>query len=307
MTPDRGQVTRCGVALGLGRSASERTTPPAVVAGRLLTVMVLALMWPQPAWATPQKQVTICHATSAVVHAYVRIVVDASSIITDHGHGSHTGPVFPSPGWGDIIPPFEYTGPGEGVERYPGTELARRGHRRLGSLLRRPVRRTARTDRAARVVRAARASEPPASSEPPSEPPASVVRAARPSRPPSSEPPSEPRVGAVRAARSSEPRRAAVGRPSRRRRPRAGRPPSGSASGSVAPTSATSSTVPATPSLPARCDHAPGLATGLRAPPAPGVATSRRRDHARTAGHRYHPRTSRGQAGAPDRRRNGCG
>ena len=117
----------CEVAVCLGRPGSQRTTPPAVVAGLLLTGVVLGLIWPQPASAAPQKEVTICHATSAVVHPYARITVDPNSIIRDQGHGSHTGAVFPAPGWGDIIPPFDYTSSGEGVARYPGLNWNTKG------------------------------------------------------------------------------------------------------------------------------------------------------------------------------------
>ncbi len=57
---------------------------------------------------------TLCHRTSSVSDPYTQITVDANSIITK-GHGSHTGPVYPLPGWGDIIPPFDYATSKQGI------------------------------------------------------------------------------------------------------------------------------------------------------------------------------------------------
>jgi hypothetical protein len=35
------------------------------------------------------------------------------------GHGSHTGPIYPEDGWGDIIPPFDYNNDQGGTSHYP--------------------------------------------------------------------------------------------------------------------------------------------------------------------------------------------
>ena len=108
------------MAARVGRPGSQLTLRPAAVAVLLLSVVVQGLMWPQPASAAPQKQVTICHRTRAVSHPYTQITVDANSIIDDNGHGSHTGPVYPTPGWGDIIPPFDYSTAKAPTAHYPG-------------------------------------------------------------------------------------------------------------------------------------------------------------------------------------------
>jgi len=68
----------------------------------------------------------ICHRTASHTNPYVQITVDQSAIfnngIVPNGHGTHTGPVFPSVGpdgkWGDIIPAFD---------GYPGQNLTAQG------------------------------------------------------------------------------------------------------------------------------------------------------------------------------------
>lgn len=64
--------------------------------------------------ATPGNEpVTFCHRSASVSNPYVALTTDADSIISQ-GHGAHTGPIFPQTGpdgfWGDIIPPFSYSG-----------------------------------------------------------------------------------------------------------------------------------------------------------------------------------------------------
>jgi hypothetical protein len=77
-----------------------------------------------PADAKPQDKVTICHATSAVNDPYNQTTVSANSIVNPggepSGHGTHTGPIYPTPGWGDIIPPFDYNNDQGGSSHYPG-------------------------------------------------------------------------------------------------------------------------------------------------------------------------------------------
>jgi hypothetical protein len=58
-------------------------------------------------FAQPEDKVTMCHATASTSNPYSLITVDQSSITKDNGHGGHTGPLFPEPGWGDVIPPFD--------------------------------------------------------------------------------------------------------------------------------------------------------------------------------------------------------
>lgn len=55
------------------------------------------------------SQVTICHATNSNTHPYTyetpNIQNDGS---LDGGHLNHTGPVYPTANWGDIIPPYNH-------------------------------------------------------------------------------------------------------------------------------------------------------------------------------------------------------
>lgn len=98
--------------VGLGKSQSRYLTVWARVAGVPLTLVVLCWMGASPVSATPEQKVVICHGTASVSNAYVREQVNASSISEPNGnplpngHGSHTGPVYPAPHWGDIIPPI---------------------------------------------------------------------------------------------------------------------------------------------------------------------------------------------------------
>src|SRR5829696_4126074 len=84
-----------------------------VVVGAVTTVTV-SLFGFVSAVPAAEEPVSFCHATSSVHNPYNLITTDADSII-QQGHGSHAGPVFPTEGWGDIIPPFSYAG-----GQYPG-------------------------------------------------------------------------------------------------------------------------------------------------------------------------------------------
>ena len=70
----------------------------------------------------PADKVSYCHGTASLINPYNLLTTDVDSIIT-HGHGSHTGPIFPEQGpgqnnrWGDIIPPFDYD---NGQQHFPG-------------------------------------------------------------------------------------------------------------------------------------------------------------------------------------------
>jgi len=87
-------------------------------------VLILVWVFATPAAAPPQDKVTICHATSSVSNPYVVNTVNENAIVkangTPKGHGTHTGPVYPEPGWGDIIPSFPYTNDQGGTSIYPG-------------------------------------------------------------------------------------------------------------------------------------------------------------------------------------------
>jgi hypothetical protein len=98
---------------------------------RLLCVVILAgvALTVGVAEAAPPgngPKVTICHRTASHTNPYVQITVDQSAIfnngIVPNGHGTHTGPIFPSVGpdgkWGDIIPPFD---------GYPGQNFTAQG------------------------------------------------------------------------------------------------------------------------------------------------------------------------------------
>ena len=94
-----------------------------------------------PASGAPQDKVTICHATSSVRNPDVETSVSEDSIVkpdgTPAGHGLHTGGVFPTPGWGDVIPPFTYTNASGGTSTYPGMNYSSLKERLL-STQRRP-------------------------------------------------------------------------------------------------------------------------------------------------------------------------
>ncbi len=62
--------------------------------------------------AGDDSKIVICHRSSAVKNPYQTNDVSKNSIqnvngLDPNGHGTHTGPVFPAPDWGDIIPPFD--------------------------------------------------------------------------------------------------------------------------------------------------------------------------------------------------------
>lgn len=87
-------------------------------------VLTLLCLLSTPAVAKPQDKVTICHATSSVTNPYVQNTVNENAIVKPNGetkgHGEHAGPVYPEPGWGDIIPSFQYTNDHGGTSTYPG-------------------------------------------------------------------------------------------------------------------------------------------------------------------------------------------
>ena len=100
-----------------------------LVLSLLATLFVLGFAKSVPAYGatrTPQERVTICHRDRSILKPYVQETVSEDSIVrpdgtvVPNGHGTHTGPVFPMPAWGDIIPPFEYNNDSGGTSTYPG-------------------------------------------------------------------------------------------------------------------------------------------------------------------------------------------
>src|SRR5262245_8092510 len=62
---------------------------------------------PEPPPA-PENKVVICHRTGNTSNPFTQISQPIGKDGTIGGHENHTGPIFPAPDWGDIIPPFEY-------------------------------------------------------------------------------------------------------------------------------------------------------------------------------------------------------
>ena len=75
-----------------------------------LAVVAISVVSASAGEEPPNQKVTLCHSTSANDNPYVEITVDenaiANVILGQNGHATHTGGIFPEPGWGDIIPAF---------------------------------------------------------------------------------------------------------------------------------------------------------------------------------------------------------
>ena len=97
-----------------------------VGAGSLAVLILVCVLLTPASASTPQDKVTICHATSSVENPYGQTMVHENSIVMSnghpHGHGEHSGPIYPQPEWGDIIPPFEYANNHGGTSIYPGLD-----------------------------------------------------------------------------------------------------------------------------------------------------------------------------------------
>jgi hypothetical protein len=96
------------------KARAPRLAGRAVLAfGMLFIVMAVAPLGANATQGSPEHKVTLCHATDSYTNPYVRITVDVASVIKNHGHGDHDGPVFypripKHTKWGDIIPPFDF-------------------------------------------------------------------------------------------------------------------------------------------------------------------------------------------------------
>jgi hypothetical protein len=85
---------------------------------------------PVPPTVTPTPipevhKIEICHASSSNSNPYTDIIVSVNSVEnaqTVSGHGDHTGGIYPTPNWGDIIPPFTYQ-----TVSYPGMNWTAEG------------------------------------------------------------------------------------------------------------------------------------------------------------------------------------
>ena len=89
-----------------------------VVAG-LLGLSVFTLQTASP--APNEKKVRICHATHSETNPYVsEEPAVANNGDLQGGHLDHDGPIFPTPDWGDIIPPYTYTDEDGATQTFPG-------------------------------------------------------------------------------------------------------------------------------------------------------------------------------------------
>ena len=91
----------------------------AVLAG--LVAVSLVVLKPARSQAN-EKKVRICHATSSHSNPYVsNEPAIANNGDLKGGHLDHTGPVFPAPDWGDIIPPYTFVDPDGVTQVFPGS------------------------------------------------------------------------------------------------------------------------------------------------------------------------------------------
>lgn len=96
------------------------------VASPLMPVAKAATTYPTPLPTGVVTDIQICHANSNDKDPYISNIVSVSAADPTSGHGSHTGPVWNPTlknnhiAWGDIIPPFSYSGAGGTTQYYPG-------------------------------------------------------------------------------------------------------------------------------------------------------------------------------------------
>jgi hypothetical protein len=124
----RADTPDMGLLWSYGLSSMRRFV---VSVGVGISLLAIGLVWSTPVSGAPRGKVTICHRTSSVRNPYVQNTVNVNSIVTPNGtpvgHGTHTGPVYPTPGWGDIIRPFAYTNASGGTSTYPGMNWSGQG------------------------------------------------------------------------------------------------------------------------------------------------------------------------------------
>jgi hypothetical protein len=84
-------------------------------------LVCLSVVGLQPAASAPPTKVRICHRTSSQSNPYVSEEPAIANNGDLHGgHLNHTGPVFPAPNWGDIIPPYTYVDSNGVTQEFPG-------------------------------------------------------------------------------------------------------------------------------------------------------------------------------------------
>ncbi len=241
---------------------------PAVGVGLLLGAVVLGSVWLQPTSAAPQKDVTICHRTNAVSAPYAQMTVDANSILREHGPRVPHRTRLPQSGLGRHHSSVRLLDCQDSGCSLPRAELGHQGHRHLGSRVRRPAHHPAGADRvplAARDTNTTRDRD------------TNTRHRHHHPAPPAAETPT-----------------------STRRDPT----PPPTATPTETPTPPRVSPKPDRPrcdTAPARGDHAAGTPGVVSAPPAPGLARSRCRDHAGVDGGGHRPRSARGLPGAVER------
>lgn len=94
----------------------------ALVGGLVFGVLAAAAVVLPSAFSKPSNdKVRICHATSSQKNPYSSIeVAIANNGDLQGGHLNHKGPVYPTAGWGDIIPPYEYVDAQGQTQAFPG-------------------------------------------------------------------------------------------------------------------------------------------------------------------------------------------
>ena len=120
-----------GVSVTAGKSALcavATATPTPTATPTNTPVPPTATLVPPTETPTPIPEVhkvEICHATSSQSNPYTDISVSVNSVENAqsvHGHGDHTGGIYPADNWGDIIPPFTYR-----TVTYPGMNWTTEG------------------------------------------------------------------------------------------------------------------------------------------------------------------------------------
>ena len=99
----------------------ERPRRRLAVAVVLAVCALAAIPGVMAAMLDNEAKVTVCHRSSSESNPYQSISVPIDKKDgTINGHETHTGPVFPAPDWGDIIPPYVWVDKDGDTHGYPG-------------------------------------------------------------------------------------------------------------------------------------------------------------------------------------------